>query len=88
VFEDFFQYKSGIYSHITGSYAGLHAVTLMGWGTETPSSSSSAPIDYWIVKNSWGEDFGENGYFRIVRGLAYNGCNFEGGLTTADPKLG
>jgi cathepsin B len=79
VFEDFFQYKSGVYRHVTGSYAGLHAVTLMGWGTENGE-------DYWLVKNSWGYSFGLDGYFKIARGLEVNGCNFEGGLTAATPQ--
>ena len=77
VFEDFFSYESGVYSHVDGSYAGLHAVALMGWG------ESEEEGKWWIVKNSWGGDFGEGGYFRIARGLDTNGCNFEGGLTAA-----
>ena len=82
VFSDFFQYSSGVYSHITGDYAGLFVVVLMGWGEETDGTK------YWIVKNSWGSDFGEDGgFFRIARGLQENGCNFEGGLTAAKAKV-
>ena len=79
VFEDFFLYESGVYKHTTGAYAGLHAVTLQGWG-----GGDGEEEPYWIVKNSWGSDFGEDGgFFRIARGLDVNGCNFEGGITTA-----
>jgi len=80
VFHDFFSYESGVYSHLEGDYAGLHAVNLMGWGTDSG-------VDYWLVKNSWGSDFGEEGFFRIQRGLTANGCNFEGGLTSGSATV-
>jgi len=81
VFSDFFSYESGVYRHVSGDYEGLHAVVLAGWGTDDVGG------DFWTVRNSWGEDFGESGYFRISRGLDNNGCNMEGGLTAGDPLL-
>ena len=50
-----------------------HAVLLVGYGT--------AELDYWIVKNSWGKSWGENGYFRIRRGNGTCGINCY--ITTA-----
>lgn len=41
------------------------AVQLSGWGTEDG-------VDYWIGRNSWGTYWGDRGFFRIVRGGAYN----------------
>jgi C1A family cysteine protease len=59
VYQDFFNYKSGIYKHVTGDMAGGHAVVIIGYDDAG---------GYWIVKNSWGTGWGESGYFRIAYG--------------------
>ena len=43
-----------------------HAVVCVGWG-ETEHEGQL--LKYWIFKNSWGEDWGEGGYFRMLRGF-------------------
>lgn len=61
VYEDFLNYKSGVYQHETGSLLGGHAVRILGWGTENGTP-------YWLVANSWNPDWGDNGFFKILRG--------------------
>lgn len=58
VFNDFYSYTSGIYSHVAGGTSlGGHAVLLVGYND----------IDqYFIAKNSWGLGWGEVGYFKIA----------------------
>ncbi|KAK9504170.1 hypothetical protein O3M35_010559 [Rhynocoris fuscipes] len=68
LYKDFFYYKKGIYKHKFGEKIGKLSVLILGWGKENGS-------DYWIGENSWGSDWGENGYFRIVRGK--NHVNIE-----------
>lgn len=68
VFEDFHAYKSGVYRHVFGHVVGGHAVKLLGWGVENG-------VKYWLAANSWGEEWGLNGFFKIARGE--NQCGIE-----------
>jgi len=68
VLDDFMDYDSGVYSNSdcsTDPSSVNHAVLIVGYNVTTDSSKT----DFWIVKNSWGEDWGLNGYFWIQRGV-------------------
>lgn len=67
--EDFdYNYIGGIYNDVTNATAINHDVEVVGWGEDKG-------IKYWIARNSWGTYWGENGFFRIVRGI--NNMKFE-----------
>jgi cathepsin B len=70
VYGDFPTYKSGVYKHTSGSYLGGHAVTLVGYGELNGEK-------YWKIKNSWNEQWGNNGHFLIARGTGE--CGIESG---------
>ena len=57
VYSDFYSYRLGVYSYVTGTYQGGHAVLIVGYDDAG---------QYFIVKNSWGAGWGEAGYFRIA----------------------
>ena len=79
VYEDFADYESGVYQHVTGSYEGGHAIKIIGWGVTEDG------VKYWLIANSWNETWGEKGYFRMLRGE--NECGIEGSANTGMPKL-
>uniref|UniRef100_A0A3Q2NTD8 Dipeptidyl peptidase 1 n=1 Tax=Fundulus heteroclitus TaxID=8078 RepID=A0A3Q2NTD8_FUNHE len=84
VYPDFLHYKEGIYHH-TGFRDSVnpfeltnHAVLLVGYGRCHKTGQK-----YWIVKNSWGSGWGEDGYFRIRRGS--DECAIESIAVAAKP---
>ena len=93
---DFFYYSSGIYSAVSVretddeisddnmrdynlSWESVtHSVLLVGWGEEDG-------VKYWKMLNSWGNEWGEHGYFRIRRGT--DECSVESMGEAAIPYL-
>lgn len=57
--EPILKYTGGI-AMMAGEYVN-HVVSVVGWGTDSGQ-------DYWIVRNSWGEYWGEMGYIRVLKG--------------------
>lgn len=71
VFPDFYTFDSVNDIYVwdgQGPQVGGHAIELVGWGNQNG-------IDFWIIKNSWGKDWGMDGYFRMKRGV--NMCGIE-----------
>ena len=56
VYDDFFAYHSGVYTHKSGAQAGGHCVCCIGY---------SQSLKAWLCKNSWGPTWGLGGYFWI-----------------------
>lgn len=79
VFSDFENYAAGIYQHVSGKKAGGHAVKIVGWGMDNG-------IKYWKIANSWNPYWGEDGYFRILRGSNHCGIEDQVIATSAETK--
>ena len=59
-----------------------HEVSVVGYGT-------SNSVDYWLVRNSWGTNWGNGGFFRVQRGQNYLGielsCHYGNITDSPDP---
>lgn len=56
--DNWFSYYGGIFNSCDTIVN--HAVTCFGYGVENGKK-------YWLIKNSWGQDWGEDGYIRLLR---------------------
>ena len=70
----FGEYSGGVYAGCTSTDTN-HAVTVVGYGTEDG-------VDYWLVKNSWGDSWGDSGYIKVQRGV--NMCGIGSLMVTVD----
>ena len=73
ILTSFQYYTSGVFTAdgcTTDPNNNNHAMAIVGYGHD-----SKLNLDYWIIRNSWGDGWGEDGYVRIQRGV--NMCNVE-----------
>lgn len=63
--ESFMYYKEGIYDDDKCHKGLTHSALIVGYGTQKLENGTLT--DYWLCKNSWSADWGEQGYFKIVR---------------------
>jgi C1A family cysteine protease len=70
---DFVFYQSGILDSDDCTSNILHPVLVVGYGTEND-------IDFFIIKNSWGTNWGENGYARVAVKPGAGVCGLQSDL--------
>jgi len=68
VYSDFLNYKTGVYQYTSGDFLGGHCIKIIGWGTEDGTP-------YWLINNSWTTYWGDQGQFKIIRGV--DNCGIE-----------
>merc|ERR1712168_331060 len=62
----FGKYGGGIFEGCPAGSRPDHAITVVGYGTE-------GGVPFWLIKNSWGNNWGENGFIRMKRGVGMCG---------------
>ncbi len=58
--------------------AGGHAIRIVGWGEEDN-------VKFWWIANSWGTDWGMNGYFRMKQSIPE--CQLEDNMLAVKPQF-
>jgi len=74
--DTWFSYESGIFNGCGKDAIIDHAVTAIGYGEQDGKK-------YWVIQNSWGQDWGENGHIRLQRHDADSYCGMN-----SDPQKG
>lgn len=77
--QDLLDYKSGIFHYTGGTTPSQidHDISVVGYGVD------SAGTKFWTVRNSWGSAWGEDGFFRLIRGI--NNIQIEHDCAWATP---
>lgn len=85
VYSDFIAYGGGVYKHTTGEVMGGHAISIVGYDDNKQA---------WIIRNSWGEEWGEKGFgyvsYEDLSGVAdrtwfYQLPSIAGAVSIEDP---
>lgn len=83
VYQNIMQWRGAqgrqIYTRGSGRKMGGHAVNCVGYGT-------AGRYNYWKLLNSWGTNWGDNGYWKMLRGR--NVCKIESGAFAYKASVG
>lgn len=71
------EYTGGIYCDTTGDKNLVHAISIVGYGVENGQK-------YWLMRNSWGTHWGEQGFAKVCRGT--DNIGIETDCSFATPK--
>jgi len=70
----FQNYSGGIFNNANCGTKLDHATNVVGWGTD-----STTGVDYWIMRNSWGTTWGDQGWMQIeISTTVNNGAGYCG----------
>jgi hypothetical protein len=78
-YDEFRAYRGGLFDGCQPGQDNNHAVLVIGYGTTDDGE------DYWLIKNSWGVFWGEDGYMRMKRGVKM--CNIGSIITGVECAL-
>ncbi len=72
-YTDYLTYHDGVYYPAQGAFKfnGQNILKVIGWGKD-------ASGEYWIVEQAWGEDWGQNGYAKVLGGKQEVGIDMIG----------
>lgn len=70
--------NTGVYRHHTDKKHESHSIRLLGWGVDNGDP-------YWLLANSWGTEWGDNGFIKVLRGS--NECEIENRVVFGTPKI-
>lgn len=74
---EFHNYTGGIFEDTTGNVDLTHEISVVGYGVEDGKK-------YWLVRNSWGTQWGEQGFAKVIRGI--NNIGIESDCAWAVPR--